>query len=80
MRSCIFTAMNLNMSFSMGGLIVRRRQSLGIDQRTLSQLSHVAVHTLSNIESGKGNPTVTTLRRILEVLGMELQVRVSQER
>lgn len=71
--------MNSDMSYSAGELILRRRQSLGIDQRTLSQLSHVAVHTLSNIESGKGNPTVATLRRILDVLGMELHVRVRQE-
>lgn len=71
--------MNHQASYLIGDMIIRRRQSLGIDQRTLGQLSHVAVHTLSNIESGKGNPTVETLRRILEVLGMELQVRVRQE-
>lgn len=75
----MFTSMKSDKSHSVGDLIVRRRQSLGIDQRTLSQLSRVAVHTLSNIESGKGNPTVTTLRRLLDVLGMELHVRVRQE-
>ncbi len=68
--------MNSDDSYSIGGLIVRRRQSLDIDQRSLSQLAHVAVHTLSNIESEKGNPTLATLRRILDVLGMEIQVRV----
>lgn len=75
----MFIAMNLKDRFAFGDLIVQRRQSLGIDQRTLCQLSHVAVHTLSNIESGKGNPTVATMSRILSVLGMELQVRVKQE-
>ncbi len=75
----MFTSMKSDKSHSVGDMIARRRQSLRIDQRTLSQLSQVAVHTLSNIESGKGNPTVTTLRRLLDVLGMELHVRVRQE-
>ena len=52
---------------------------MGIDQRTLGKLSGVAVHTLSNIEAGSGNPTVGTLKRVLDVLGMELQVGVKQE-
>lgn len=61
-----------------GGLIKKRRGSLQIDQRTLSEISGVAVHTLSNIEAGNGNPTVDTLTRVLDALGMELQVQVKQ--
>jgi len=61
-----------------GALIRRRRMSLRIDQRALSEISGVAVHTLSNIEAGKGNPTVTTLDRVLGALGMELQIRIKE--
>ena len=59
-----------------GGLIRKRRASLGIDQRTLGEISGIAVHTLSNIEAGKGNPTVATLDRVLNALGMELRIQV----
>ena len=61
-----------------GEVITARRDVLGIDQRTLSEISEVAVHTLSNIEAGKGNPTVKSLNKILGALGMELRVQVQQ--
>ena len=52
--------------------------SLKIDQRTLSEVSGIAVHTLSNIEAGKGNPTVATLDRLLHALGMEFRVQIKE--
>ncbi len=61
-----------------GSAIRKRRSMLGIDQTDLSEISGVAVHTLSNIEAGKGNPTVATLRRILDALGMELRIQVRE--
>ena len=61
-----------------GVVIKRRRDVLQISQQTLSEVSGIAVHTLSNIEAGKGNPTVDTLNRVLDVLGMEIRVDVKQ--
>ena len=61
---------------AIGKLIQERRVFLKIDQKSLSELSGVAVHTISNIESGKGNPTVAVLNSLLAVLGMELEVKV----
>lgn len=61
-----------------GEIIKARRDMLGIDQRALSEISGVAVHTLSNIESGGGNPTLKSLNRLLEALGMELRIEVQQ--
>lgn len=61
-----------------GEVIRARREALGIDQRTLSEISGVAVHTLSNIEAGNGNPTVKSLDKVLGALGMELRVEVQQ--
>jgi len=63
-----------------GDVIRRCRKSLRIDQRTLSDISGVAIHTLSNIEAGKGNPTVATLTRILDALGMEIRIQVKGNR
>jgi len=61
-----------------GTLIQRRRKALRIDQRNLSDISRVSVHTLSNIEAGTGNPTVETLNQILDVLGLELSIQVKE--
>lgn len=59
-----------------GAAIKKRRLSLGIDQRALSEISGVALHTLSNLEAGNGNPTLQTLDRVLTALGMELRVDI----
>ena len=61
-------------------MIRKRRVSLRIDQHTLSEISGIAVHTLSNIEAGNGNPTVATLTRLLDALGMEIQIQVKESR
>jgi transcriptional regulator with XRE-family HTH domain len=61
-----------------GELMKKRRAALGIDQRTLSEISGIAVHTLSNIEAGKGNPTVETLDRVLHAMGMELRIQIKE--
>ena len=52
--------------------------SLGIDQHTLCAVSKVAVHTLSNIEAGKSNPTVATLDKLLNTLGMESRIQIKE--
>ena len=61
-----------------GELIRKRRASLQIDQSTLGDISGIAVHTLSNIEAGRGNPTLATLNQVLDTLGMELRIEVKQ--
>ena len=65
--------MNIN---DAGKLIKKRRISLGIDQRALSEISGVAVHTLSNIEAGNCNPTLETIQRVVAALGMELRIGI----
>ena len=67
----------------LGHLLRQRRKELDVDQRTLSELSGVSVHTISDIESGKANPTLSTVESLLEVLGLELTVKarsVGEER
>ena len=59
------------------GLLLRdRRKQLALDQRNLARLSGVSMHSLSDIEAGKGNPTFERLSRIAEVLGLEINVKV----
>jgi len=60
----------------LGATVRERRQELRLTQRALSEISGVSLHTLSDIESGKGNPTLETLDLLLEPLGLELSVAV----
>jgi transcriptional regulator with XRE-family HTH domain len=59
-----------------GKLVRERRRVLGIDQKTAAELSDVSVHTLSDIESGKGNPSVKVLAAVLDALGLELLIKI----
>jgi transcriptional regulator with XRE-family HTH domain len=60
-----------------GEIIRRRRKALGVNQDAVAELAGISVHTLSNIESGRGNPTLEVLSRVLDVLGLELVVQPS---
>jgi len=59
-----------------GKLVRERRRVLGIDQKTAAELSGVSVHTLSDIESGKGNPSVNVLNNVLDALGLALVIQI----
>ena len=58
--------------------LVERRKMLGVSQRELAKLCGISVHALSNFESGKRNPTVDVLFRIVDTLGARLKVEVEQ--
>lgn len=55
-----------------------RRQSLAVTQEHLAELSGVALRTIKELETGKGNPTFATLSKIADVLGMEIKLDVKQ--
>ena len=52
--------------------IKERREALKVTQETLAELSGVGLRTLKQFESGKGNPTLLTLQKISDVLGMDV--------
>ena len=58
--------------------IKERRETLKIGQETLADISGVGLRTLKQIESGKGNPTIKTLQRLADVLGLELNLEVKK--
>jgi transcriptional regulator with XRE-family HTH domain len=55
-----------------------RRETLKISQETLAELSGIGLRTLKQLESGKGNPTIATLQKLAETLGMEIIVEVKK--
>lgn len=53
-----------------------RREMLNVTQKTLAELSSVGLRTLKQIETGKGNPTLLTLQKLSDVMGMEIILQV----
>lgn len=56
-------------------VIKERRESLKVTQEELSKLSGVALRTIKQFESGKGNPTLKTIKTLGDVLGIELSFK-----
>ena len=59
-------------------IIKARREMLQVTQETLAELSGVGLRTLKQLESGKGNPTLLTLHKIADVLGMEVTLTLKK--
>lgn len=56
--------------------IKERREVLQVTQDTLAELSGVGLRTLKQLESGKGNPTLLTLQKIADVLGLQVSLKL----
>lgn len=59
-------------------IIKERRKTLGIAQSHLAELSGVGLRTLKAIETGKNNPTLGTIVKLAEVLGMEFKLEIKK--
>ena len=57
-------------------IIKERRENLNVNQENLAKLSGVGLRTLKQFESGKGNPTLQTIHKIADVLGLEVCLKV----
>ena len=57
-------------------VLKQRREVLGVTQEQLADLSGVGLRTLKALESKKSNPTLETLTKLADVLGMELKLVV----
>ena len=69
-KSITYYTMNLQET------IRSRRRTLGISQNDLAEMSGISPATIKNIERGSGNPSFSTIARIMEVLGMDILFRV----
>jgi len=59
-------------------IVKERRKTLRLTQEDLAELSEVSLRTLKQFESGKGNPTLETLEKLAEVLGLEVRLEIKQ--
>ncbi len=54
----------------------QRREVLSLTQQDLAEMAQVGLATIKDIERGKGNPALSTVKKILEILGMEIEYRI----
>ena len=59
-----------------GKIIKKRRMELNLELKDLQDYSGVNYVSISDIENGKANPTIKTLEKLLDVLGMQINIEV----
>ena len=62
----------------LGNQIRHRRQSLDLKQEDLAEMAGVTIKTLHLVESGQGNPSLSTINKIMGVLGLEFFIDVKR--
>lgn len=63
----------------LGNIIRSRRQTLRTTQQTLAEMSGVSVRMIKAIEGGYANPSMGTLEKVLNVLGLQLMIVDKQD-
>lgn len=56
----------------------KRRRTLSLSQQDLAEMAGIGLSTIKDIERGHGNPSMSTVSKILEVLGMEVLFKIRQ--
>ena len=57
-------------------IMKQRREFLSLTQQDLAEMAEVGVATIKDIERGKGNPALNTIKKILDVLGVEIEYKI----
>lgn len=55
-----------------------RRESLNLRQEDLAEMSGVATKTIHSVEAGSSNPSLKTLLKLADILGLEIVVQVKK--
>ena len=63
-----------NESINIGETIRKRRELLGLLQPQLASISGVSTRTIQLVEMGKGNPSLETLIKIADPLGLRINL------
>lgn len=62
-----------------GNILRSRRHILRTTQQALADMSGVSVRMIKAIEGGYANPSIATLEKILNVLGLQLAIVDKQD-
>ena len=57
-------------------IIQERRSYLNLTQKDVAEMAGITFKSISEIELGLRNPSLNTLKSILDVLGLELTVQI----
>lgn len=63
----------------LGQKIQKRRKIMSVSQSQLADFTELSVVTLSQIESGKANPSFETLNEIFHFLNLEMLVTIKND-
>ena len=66
----------LNHTMELKDIMKERREFLSLTQQDLAEMAGVGLATIKDIERGKGNPALNTIKKILEVLGIEIEYKI----
>ncbi|MBD5291415.1 MAG: helix-turn-helix domain-containing protein [Bacteroides sp.] len=58
----------------LGTIIRGRRQELRLTQQALADMSGVSVRVIKQIETSGGNPSLRTIVKLLQSLGLQLKI------
>jgi y4mF family transcriptional regulator len=61
-----------------GKSIKNRRELLGLLQPQLASISGVSRRTIQLVEQGKGNPSLSSLLKLADTLGLKLQFTIKE--
>lgn len=57
--------------------LVKARKSKGFTQKGVADRAQVTWRTISAIENGKANPTISTINKIFAAVGKNLKLQIS---
>ena len=67
-----------NLLIKLGDTIRQRRELLGLLQPQLAALSGISTRTIQLVEQGKGNPSLDTLVKLADPLGLRLELLLKE--
>jgi transcriptional regulator with XRE-family HTH domain len=67
-----------NELINIGSAIKKRRELLGLLQPQLASISGVSTRTIQLVEMGKGNPSLDTLIKIADPLGLQINLSLKE--
>ncbi len=59
-------------------IIKERRNLLGLTQQDLADYTGLSLRFIKSIELGKANPSIKSLNKIAEILGLEVTIKVKK--
>jgi len=69
---------NMTAIKDIGQALQERRHHMHITQKQLADMADIGINTLYKIETGQANPTIESLQKIADVLGMEISLQIKK--